>query len=256
MPSRLRRLSETRVCSVPDCGRTHQAHGFCMTHYKRWLHGGDLGGPIQEKWAMVAATPDGSCLVETCDRLAFARGLCSAHYHRKLRTGRVRPEEQVVSIVPRRATCEVEGCGRQGYRARWCAWHYKQARTTGQVEGETPAIQWKRPPTLAACTAAGCDRPQVTRGWCERHYRVWRTHGVTPDEYAARVRTQGGVCPLCGRIPEKALVVDHDHGTGAVRGLLCDRCNLQLGWIEQPDWDAWVAAARAYLERHAVPEGG
>ena len=34
-------------------------------------------------------------------------------------------------------------------------------------------------------------------------------------------------CPICGS--EEPLVVDHDHSTQEVRGLICNNCNLVLG---------------------------
>jgi hypothetical protein len=44
----------------------------------------------------------------------------------------------------------------------------------------------------------------------------------------------------------RRLVVDHDHSTGMLRGMLCDRCNSGLGAIERP---GFVDAALAYLKR-------
>ncbi|MGH2377276.1 MAG: endonuclease domain-containing protein [Candidatus Limnocylindria bacterium] len=47
---------------------------------------------------------------------------------------------------------------------------------------------------------------------------------------------QAGVCPLCERSFDGAAmrpVVDHDHATGVVRGLLCQNCNLRLGHFER-----------------------
>jgi hypothetical protein len=41
---------------------------------------------------------------------------------------------------------------------------------------------------------------------------------------------QGGVCAICHEKPgDLTLHVDHDHATGAVRRLLCVRCNNALG---------------------------
>ena len=43
--------------------------------------------------------------------------------------------------------------------------------------------------------------------------------------------TQDGKCLVCGGWDER-LNVDHDHKTDTVRGLLCQRCNVGLGWFE------------------------
>jgi hypothetical protein len=50
-----------------------------------------------------------------------------------------------------------------------------------------------------------------------------------------------------------SLHVDHDHGTGRIRGLLCFRCNNALGDLE--DDPALVRAAARYLKT-AVPVRG
>lgn len=35
-------------------------------------------------------------------------------------------------------------------------------------------------------------------------------------------------CMLCGR-EDRRLVIDHNHQTGKIRGVLCDRCNVAIG---------------------------
>jgi len=57
--------------------------------------------------------------------------------------------------------------------------------------------------------------------------------GITLEEYEERLAAQGGVCLLCSSLSAgKLLAVDHDHQTGAVRGLLCGPCNMALGVLE------------------------
>lgn len=68
-------------------------------------------------------------------------------------------------------------------------------------------------------------------------YRIKKRHGVTQHEYETMLDEQDGVCALCGASPEddgrtKRLAVDHDAKTGRVRGLLCKRCNMGIGYFD------------------------
>jgi hypothetical protein len=78
-----------------------------------------------------------------------------------------------------------------------------------------------------------------------REYHLRRRYGIGVAEYEALVAEQGGVCAVCRtRTPEH---VDHDHLTGAVRGVLCSGCNQGLGNFR--DSAAALRQAIDYLER-------
>ena len=77
-----------------------------------------------------------------------------------------------------------------------------------------------------------------------------RKFGISVEQYDEMLAAQGGVCALCGRPPTEgiSLHVDHEHETGAIRKLLCFRCNNALGDLGD-DPDLLRAAAR-YLDDH------
>lgn len=60
---------------------------------------------------------------------------------------------------------------------------------------------------------------------------VCRRYGLEHGDYQRLYDFQGGHCAICQRATGKSrrLPVDHDHKTGAVRGLLCGPCNDMLG---------------------------
>ena len=60
------------------------------------------------------------------------------------------------------------------------------------------------------------------------------SYGLTIDQYNAMNIKQAGRCAICAGPPvhHKRLSVDHDHGTGRVRGLLCTECNSGLGFFK------------------------
>ncbi|WP_221305103.1 endonuclease domain-containing protein [Streptomyces sp. Ag109_O5-1] len=70
-----------------------------------------------------------------------------------------------------------------------------------------------------------------------------RRYGVDKQMFEAMYFDQDGKCAIenCRR---EAACIDHDHATGKVRGLLCQGCNVAIGFVE---WQGWVAGARAYL---------
>lgn len=83
---------------------------------------------------------------------------------------------------------------------------------------------------------------------------VEKTYGITGDDYAALLKRQGGRCAICRARPKsKRLAVDHDHRTGAVRGLLCSRCNHELMGSA---WDSLAIASALWHYMSTPPAGG
>ena len=74
----------------------------------------------------------------------------------------------------------------------------------------------------------------------------WNLYGMEAEDYEEMFRRQGGVCAICGEPPTgKDLAVDHCHTSGDVRGLLCTRCNIGLGYFK--DDEERLKKAIAYL---------
>jgi Recombination endonuclease VII len=104
------------------------------------------------------------------------------------------------------------------------------------------------------------DYEESPTGRINRRRRAYRhnlkkMYGLTLEAYEKLLAEQEGLCAIC-RQPESArgrggevkpLAVDHDHGTGAVRGLLCHLCNVVIGnALDDPDR---LEAAARYLRR-------
>ncbi len=92
------------------------------------------------------------------------------------------------------------------------------------------------------------------RPWCKeccRDYQLQKKFGLSRAEYERMLRQQGGACAICGSFDpgtnaKGQFCVDHDHATGEVRGLLCNRCNTGLGAFKDDPQSLLNAAA--YLE--------
>jgi hypothetical protein len=77
--------------------------------------------------------------------------------------------------------------------------------------------------------------------------RDGKWHGLT--EWQARQYREGKICEICSS--SYRLVVDHDHSTGGLRGVLCSHCNLLVGLLENT---TKLAAAMAYIRKYSVQD--
>jgi hypothetical protein len=96
----------------------------------------------------------------------------------------------------------------------------------------------------------------VKRLWSLK-WRLKNKFGLTVEQFFAMLEEQGNACATCRRFIEPvasgrsrftSACVDHDHTTGKIRGLLCNPCNLAIGYLEE-DAERLDALA-AYLRKH------
>lgn len=71
---------------------------------------------------------------------------------------------------------------------------------------------------------------------------------MTTHDYTEMLAAQDGRCAICRQKPldgVRRFAVDHSSTTYEIRGILCMRCNLGLGWFR--DDPELLKAAIAYL---------
>jgi hypothetical protein len=88
-------------------------------------------------------------------------------------------------------------------------------------------------------------RPYVKTA--KRSWNLKKNYGITQEEYNALLENQNELCAICKSLPiDLNLNVDHNHNTGQVRGLLCEKCNKGIGlFLENPET---LRLAAIYLE--------
>ncbi len=90
--------------------------------------------------------------------------------------------------------------------------------------------------------------------WYLQNRRYWlkSEYGLSLEDYNELLKNQKHKCAICDADEVDSfkglLFVDHDHGTGKVRGLLCHHCNTALGKFR--DSTEILNKAIAYVEKH------
>ena len=148
--------------------------------------------------------------------------------------------------------------GRQTYCRSCVAQMYRERRESGghvvrpadildghkfcrSCEAVLPLSEWTRRTTTKDGYACRC---KVCMTADDKRKHLARTYGISVADLDAMLAAQGGVCAICLSAP--AVHVDHHHGTGQIRGVLCFRCNAAIGQLgDNPDV---IRRAAAYVE--------
>lgn len=130
-----------------------------------------------------------------------------------------------------------------GYQARCvpCRQKYQRERRQANLE-KVRAYDRQRYQSDPSRRATRVRNPMV-----RLKYRLQRDYGMTLADYTELVGRTNGLCAICGETPKRS-VVDHDHKTGRVRGILCANCNSGIGLLG--DNPATIRAAIDYLQKY------
>ncbi|MCI0564646.1 MAG: endonuclease VII domain-containing protein [Nitrososphaera sp.] len=81
--------------------------------------------------------------------------------------------------------------------------------------------------------------------------RYSRIAGLGGNTYKHMLSQQDNACAICKKSFVKTPSIDHDHKTGAFRGLLCSLCNLAIGKLG--DDPSRLATAAGYCASDGTP---
>ena len=111
------------------------------------------------------------------------------------------------------------------------------ALTSGKTEYEStkpcPHGHYTRYVTTNNCVK--CSNASMQKRKKEYKWRrLKEQYGLTKEQYQQMLSKQNNKCEICQTsLTEKNTHVDHCHKTGAVRSLLCSRCNQGIGLFDE-----------------------
>ena len=120
---------------------------------------------------------------------------------------------------------------------RWCP-------TCQQAVAHEDYIRNSALPSGFGTRCKACHNRMSKEAYWQRRY------GLTREAVDQLRVDQGNVCAICGEADPQHL--DHDHATGGIRRLLCQRCNHGLGLFR--DDPQLLRSAADYIEFHTLSQ--
>jgi hypothetical protein len=86
-----------------------------------------------------------------------------------------------------------------------------------------------------------CKQQKNNKSWTKNRYKhleerknnhLLKTYNISLKDYKEMLNNQYGLCAICFSKDKRKLAVDHNHKTGKIRGLLCQRCNQGIGMFQ------------------------
>jgi hypothetical protein len=140
-------------------------------------------------------------------------------------------------------------------RSKSCGCIGKELRTTEPLSVRSKAWQKKyrkknQAQRVVSLKAYRKAHPEATAKLHRKHY-FRSKYGIELEDAERMLEDQGGVCVICSDpiilSGKGGARVDHDHQTGEIRGVLCNRCNIALGNFR--DSTAILNLAISYLKK-------
>jgi hypothetical protein len=162
--------------------------------------------------------PNICCAIEGCNNPPRSRGKCRAHYN-----------VERAAIVRSARLVEDGASTPEGQQ---------ECRRCHEVKDFVEFDRLSRRQSGYDTICKECHYPR------RRNQHLINRYGITLAEFEDLLAEQGG-CAICGAATSfpKAFPVDHDRARGCdheewrgckkcIRGILCNRCNTQVGWLE------------------------
>lgn len=145
----------------------------------------------------------------------------------------------------------------------WDEYSWKRSK---EYKDKSPKINQIKQPKCKNCAHS------ETKAWREKqsperlkHLYLTNTYGLSYKDFTDMLELQEYRCRVCSRTLEVSIearqlkassaVVDHDHITGKVRGILCNECNRGLGYFHD-NKESLMNAIKYLTEQEQCSEGG